>query len=336
MKGNAMPFPPPIVWQVEMPSWVSLRPVRQGNNLVVRVGKELRAIDLASGAERWKTVVDPDGGVGHFLKAYGDLVLTDRRPDPKHLTQVVGVRNGQIVLRTDLRCMVADNNAAVVVGDMLFAVGNDPTTGDVLAGVELAGGQVKVDVSLASGADALALAGDRVVVLNRMGSPGLYSLWLDGSNPQPIEYRRAHDMRLSAGRLLATLGDDSGETHHVQARDLETLQELWTAAAHGPACGLEGNAAAHTEETDGKWALVLREAGTGKVRWRGEPQTGEMPGSIEFAAGYVLVAWTMGITAYRRDDGQFVGQLEMGSTVRLIDGRFYLGGFRTLMCTEAS
>ena len=328
-----MPFPPPIVWQIKMPSWVSLQPVYQGSNLVVRVGKELHAIDLASGAERWKTVVDPDGGFGHFLKVCGDLVLTDRRPDPQHLTQVVGVRNGQIVLRTDLRCMVA-HDAAIVVGGMLFAVGNDPATGDVLVGVELAGGQVQVDVSLASGADALALMGDRLVVLNRMGSPGIYSLQLDGSNPQPIEYRRAHDLSLSAGRLLATLGDENGETRYVQARDLETLQELWTAAAYGPACGLDGDAAVHTEEADGQWTLVLREAGTGKVRWRGEPQAGEMPGSIEFAAGYVLIARTIGITAYRRDDGQFVGHLEMGSTVQLCDGRLYLGGFRTLMCTE--
>lgn len=329
-----MPFPPPILWQIEMPSWVSLQPVRQGSNLIVRSGKELRAIDLASGAERWKTVVDPDGGSGHFLKISGDLVLTDRRPDPKHLTQVVGVRNGQIVLRTDLRCMVADD-AAVVVGDTLFAVGNDPATGDVLAGVELAGGQVKVDVSLASGADALALMGDRLLALNRMGSPGLYSLRLDGSDTQPIEYRRAHDMRLSAGRLLATLGDENGETRQVQTRDLETLRELWTASTHGPACGLDGNAAAHSEEADGKWTLVLREAETGKVRWRGEPQAGEMPGSIQFAGDYVLVTRTIGMAAYRRDDGQFVGQMELGRVAQLHDGRLYLGAFRTLMCTEA-
>src|SRR5438045_7252829 len=50
------------------------------------------------------------------------LVLTDRRPDPSHLTQVVGVRDGEIVLRADLRSMVADD-AAIVVGDMLFAAG---------------------------------------------------------------------------------------------------------------------------------------------------------------------------------------------------------------------
>lgn len=330
-----MPFPPSIVWQVKMPSWVSLQPVRQGSNLVVRVGKELRAIDLVSGAERWKTVVDPDGGVGHFLKVFGDLVLTDRRPDPSHLTQVVGVRDGEIVLRADLRSMVADD-AAVVVGDMLFAAGNDPASGDVLEGVELAGGEVKVDVSLPSGADALALLDDRLVVMNRMGSPGLYSLQLDGSNPQPIEHRRAHDMRLSAGRLLATLGDENRETRHVQARDVKTLRELWTAAARGPACGLDGDDAVHTEEADGKWTLVLRESGTGELRWRSEPQVGEMPGSIQFAGDYVVFTRTIGMTAYRRNDGRFIGEMELGRVAQLHDGRLYLGAFQVLMSTEAA
>lgn len=215
-------------------------------------------------------------------------------------------------------------------------VGNDPSSGDVLVGVDLASGKVKVDVLLASGANTLAPAGDRLLVLNRMGSPGLYSLQLDGRNLQPIEDRRAHDVKVSAGRLLATLGDKNRETCHVQARDLETLQELWTEAACGPACGLNGDAAAHTEEIDGKWTLVLRDAGTGKVRWRSEPQAGEMPGSVQFAGNYVLITRTIGMTAYRRNDGQIIGQLDLGRVAQLHEGRLYLGGFRTLMCTEAS
>jgi hypothetical protein len=334
MKGNTMSFPPPCVWQIEMPSWVSLQPVRQGSNLVVRVGKELRAIDLTSGAEHWRTVVDLDGGSGGFLTGYGDLALTDREPDPENLTQVVGVRDGRIVLLTDLRCRVP-HDAARVVGGILFMVGNDPAAGDVLVGVDLASGQVQVDVLLASGANALAPAGDRLLVLNRVGSPGLYSLRFDGSDQQPIERRQVHDLKLSAGRLLVTLGDENRETRHVQARDLETMQELWTAAACGPACGLDGDTAVHTEEGDRGWTLVLREAATGKVRWRGELQAGEMPGSIQFAGDYVLVTRTIGMTAYRRNDGQFIGQMELGRVAQLHDRRLYLGGFRTLMCTEA-
>lgn len=330
-----MPFPGSIVWQVDMPGWVSLQPIRQGNDLIVRVGKELRAVDLLTGRERWKAVVDPDGGWGSFLKVSGELVLTDRQPDPKHLTQVIGVRHGEVVLRADVRCRVAGESAAVVADDLLVMVGNDPSTGDVLVSVDLAGGQTTADVSLPSGADSLSVVGERLVVLNRVGSPGLRALRRDGTAPQPIEQRHAHDLRLSGGRLLATLGNEKGETRHVQARDLSTFAELWTLPANGPACGLDGDAAVYTDGDNGQWTLVLLDAATGKVRWKSAPRVGELPGSIQFAGDYVLVTVSLGMTAYRRSDGQLVGQLDMGRTAQFHDGRIYVGGFRALMCCEA-
>src|SRR5579871_1086517 len=139
-------------------------------------------------------------------------------------------------MRVDLRCMVGEGCVAVAVG-MLFAVGHDPKTGDVLTAIELDGGRVKIDVATPHDADGLVVAGDRLVMLNREGPPGLYSLRPDGSDEQPIERRRAHQVKLSAGRLLATLADDAGDTRFVQARDAATMRELWSAPAHGPACG---------------------------------------------------------------------------------------------------
>src|SRR5258708_12078721 len=97
-----MSFPPLTLGQVQMPSWVSLPPVWCGDDLVTRSTNELRAVDPGDGATRWRTAVDPDGGSGHFLCAFGKVALTDRRPDPKHPTQVVGVRGPKVALRLDL------------------------------------------------------------------------------------------------------------------------------------------------------------------------------------------------------------------------------------------
>ncbi len=302
-----------------------------GDDLVTRSTNELRAVDPGDGATRWRTAVDPDGGSGHFLCAFGKVALTDRRPDPKHLTQVVGVRGGKVSLRVDLRCTVGQGATAVAAG-MLFAVGHDPATGDVLTAVDLETGAVKIDVQMQSDADGLLRADDRLVVLNRTSSPGLYSLRPDGTDLQFIERRRAHDMKLSAERLLATLADEAGDTRYVQARDASTMRELWSAPAYGPACGLDGDAAVHGEDVGGRWAPVLRNAASGDVRWRGEPLD-ETAGSIQFAAGLVLVTRSLGMRAYARDDGRVLGEYPLGRTALAHDGRLYLGAFRSLLCS---
>ena len=324
-----MPLPFPTVWQVALPTWVSLPPVTHGSAIVARVGDSLRAIDARDGKELWNVVVDPGGGSGHLLHAFEDLTITDRRPDPRRLTELVAVRAGKIAWKLDLGCIV-ESGASVVAAGMLFVVGNGPT-GIVFRGVDLGKKAITVEAALPRGADALAQVTDRFLILNRMASPGLYWVRPDGTDAGALEATMAQEMRVSGGRVVAALTVGDYPVRTAQVRDLATGGVLWTAPAHGPVVGIDGDDVGHLETGGDEGTPVLRDAASGKVRWRGAPIASD-PARVTFAGDHVFFVHMTGMTAYRRADGKPAGEIASGRTAQLLGERLYLGGFKFLAC----
>lgn len=325
----ALPFP--TIWQVDLASWVSMPPVTHGSAIVARVGDSLRAIDARDGKALWSATVDPQGGSGQLLHAYDDLQLTDRRPDPRRMTELVAVRAGAIAWTLDLGCVVT-SNASVIAAGLLYVVGNGPT-GIVLRGVDLTKRQITVDTPLPSGADGLIQVRDRFLILNRMASPGLYWVRPDGSYDGALEETPVAEAWASGGRLVAALRDGGFPQRTVQVRDLSSGGVLWTAPAHGAVIGIDGDAVGHVETGGDEGTPVLRDAATGQLRWRGAPFAID-PSRIAFAGAHVFFGHMTGITVYRRADGTPAGEIVSGATAQLLGERLYLGGFKFLACVD--
>lgn len=324
----ALPFP--TIWKLELPSWVSMTPVMHHGALVARVGDSLRAVDADAGKALWAAAVDPGGGSGHMLHAHDDLVLTDRRPDPAHTTEVVAVRGGAVAWTLDLGCVV-DHDASVVAAGLLYVVGNSGA-GMVLRAVDLTRGKLVVDAPLAAGADGLLQLGDRFLILNRRASPGLYWVRPDGTGDGTLEETPAAEVRAAGGRLLTALRDAGFPRRTLQVRDLGSARVLWTAPAHTAVIGIDGDAVGHLETGGDEGTPVLRDAASGEVRWRGAPIASD-PARVTFAGDHVFFGHMTGMTAYRRDGGA-CGEVASGRTAQVVGERLVLGGFKFLTCVE--
>ena len=116
-------------------------------------------------------------------------------------------------------------------------------------------------------------------------------------------------------------------------RDLASGAVLWSAPAQGPVIGLEGDSAVHYEGQGDERIPVLREAATGKPRWRGAAV--EDPSRVSFAGAYVFLGHTTGNVVHRHDDGRLVGALPLSRTALAVDGAggaglIVVGGFKFL------
>jgi hypothetical protein len=324
----ALPFP--TIWQRELPSWVSMPAVTLGDALVVRAGDRVHAIATDDGAARWDCVVDPGGGAGHLLHGYDDLQLTDRRPDPDHLTELVAVSGGQIAWTLALGCVVEHDASAIAAG-LLYVVGNAPG-GMVLRAVHLQRREIVVDVPLPAGADGVMPIGDRLLVLNRMASPGLYWLRPDGGSAGTLEETPVAEVRATRDRLVAAVRDAPFPRRTIQVRELATGRVAWTAPGHSAVIGIDGDDVAHLEAGGDEGTPVVRDAASGEVRWRGEPIASD-PARVTFAGDHVYFGHMTGMTGYRRD-GTPAGEVPGGRTAQRLGDRLYLGGFRFLACVD--
>ncbi|MCC6999836.1 MAG: hypothetical protein IT370_34860 [Deltaproteobacteria bacterium] len=303
--------------------------MQHGEHLVLRVGGELRALAAATGQPIWQAAVDDSGGAGSFVHAYNDVILTDRRPDPLRLTELVAVQAGKVSFTLGLGCIV-DRGASLVAAGIFYAIGNAPDVGPVLRAVNLATRKLVVDVPLRAGADMLEREGDRLLVGNRMASPGLYWLQADGSGLTALESAPAQEMRTSGGRVLAALRehDTDAPTRTAQVRDLASGKVLWSTPAQGPVIGLDGDSAVHYEGEGEQRLPVLREAASGKLRWRGPAV--EDPSRVSFAGPYVFLGHMTGNVVHRRDDGSLLGALPLSRTALEASGSIVIGGFKFL------
>lgn len=295
-------------WRTEHPSKiVQSEFVMRRDELVLRVGGEVRALDVATGAARWTSAVDPKGTAGVFLHAAGDAVVTDRRAGPARTTEVVVVRDRIIRGAYALDCIVSTNATAVVDGT-LYAIGSDPATGMVFRGVELATGARVVDVSLADiGAAELVSFDGRFVVGNRMASPGLY--WLDraGARGDILERLPSHFLQASQGRLMAALREVDLPKRTIQVRELATGRIAWSAVGYSAHLAIDHGDAVHLDAATG---IVLRDAATGSVRWHASVL--HEPLSLRLAGPCVLAWHPEGFTALARATGAVLGEIAGG------------------------
>ena len=226
-------------------------------------------------------------------------MITDRRPDPARTTELVLVRSGAIVSTIKTGAVIV-SEASIIRGETFDAIVNDPHTGVAYRAFDLASGTKVADVPLADvGADMLVAVGDRLLVGNRIASPGLYWMRLDGARGDVVEHERAHAMEISGNRLVATLFDGETEARTVRVYDLASGRVLWSAPAASAIAGIDGDAVVSFDH-GGEGVPVLRDAATGAVRWRGEA-VADKPGSVWFAGPYVFIEQGPGMTGYMRD-----------------------------------
>jgi outer membrane protein assembly factor BamB len=295
-------------WRTEIPDrLVNTKLVVRGDELVLRVGGEVRGLDVATGATLWSSDVNPKRTAGVFLYVSGDAVVTDRRSEPAGTTEVVVVRDRAIRGVYPLDCIV-DTTATAIVDGTLYAIGSDPATGMVFRGVQLATGARVVDVSLADiGAAELASFDGRFVVGNRMASPGLY--WIDrtGARGDVLEHLPSHFLQASQGRLMAALREVDLPKRTIQVRELATGRIAWSAAGFGPHLAIDGDDAVHLGAATG---IVLRDAATGRARWHASvPQE---PLSLRLAGPCVLTKHPEGFTVLARATGAVLGEIANG------------------------
>lgn len=321
-----MTLPFHTLWRLDVTSWINIPAVIREDVAIVRNRGDVVAIDLETGTRAWSVTVDPTHSSGQFLLP-GDrgAVITDRQPDPDRTTELVVVSNGAITKHVQTACVIQPD-ALVVRDGRWLAIGNDPRSGVVFRGFDARTGGAVVEVPLSEvGADVAFAVRDRILVGNRIGTPGLYWVDLDGANLAPLETAPAHDVRVAGGRVLAALREEEFPRRTIQARDLESGAILWSVPGHGAQLALDADAALHFEE-GGEGAPVLRDAATGEVRWRAEPMTDE-PGSCSFAGPYVFVSHFAGMTAYRRDRGTKVAEVEDGAVAQAYADKLLLGGY---------
>jgi outer membrane protein assembly factor BamB len=307
-----------------------MAPLHHKGVVVVRVRAELRALNSATGDVLWSAQVDPGRAAGHLLHRSGDLVVTDRRPDPARTTELVVVRSGSVVSTIKTGAIIV-SGASIIHGETFHAIVNDPSTGVGYRAFDLASGTKVADASLADvGADMLLAVGDRLLVGNRIASPGLYWMRLDGARGDVVEHERAHVMEISGNRLVATLYAEPSETRTVRAYDLPSGRVLWSAPSESAVAGIDGDAVMSFER-GGEGVPVLRDTATGAVRWRAAALA-DKPASVWFAGPYVFIEQGSGMTGYKRDTGALIGDIESCATAQFVNGRLYFGGLGFFTC----
>jgi outer membrane protein assembly factor BamB len=307
-----------------------MAPIHHEGVVVMRVGAEVRGLNSATGDVLWSVDVDPGRGSGHLLHRSGGLLITDRRPDPARTTELVVVRAGSIVSTIKTGAIIV-SEASIVRGEMFHAIVNDPHTAVAYRAFDLVRGTKVADASLADvGADMLLAVGEGLLVGNRIASPGLYWMRVDGAHGDVLEHERAHVMEISGDRLVATLYDDPTETRTVRAYDLPSGRVLWSAPTPSAVAGIDGDAVV-SFESGGEGVPVLRDAATGTVRWRA-PALAKKPAAVWFAGPYVFVALTSGMTGYMRDTGALIAEIPSCATAQLVGGRLFFGGLGFFTC----
>jgi hypothetical protein len=318
------------LWKASVSSSVRMSPIHHQGVVVVRVRAELRGLNSATGDVLWSVDVDPGRGSGHLLHRSDGLVITDRRPDPARTTELVVVRAGAIVSTIKTGAIIV-SDASIIRGETFHAIVNDPQSGVAYRAFDLARGTKVADASLADvGADMLLAVGDQLLVGNRIASPGLYWMRIDGARGDVVEHERAHVMEISGKRLVATLYEEPTETRTVRAYDLPSGRVLWSAPSESAVAGIDGDAVMSFER-GGEGVPVLRDAATGAVRWRGAALA-KKPARVWFAGPYVFVALTSGMTGYMRDTGTLIAEIPSCATAQLVDGRLYFGGLGFFTC----
>jgi PQQ-like domain len=330
-----MTNPLEVLWEIALPSWVSMPPKELGDAIVFRSGARLFAVTARDGATRWDLEVDPEGGKGSFVHVVADVTITDRKPNPERYTELVFVRDGRIEARVPTNCVVDWLGSAIAHG-RLYVTGIAPE-GAVVRAVDLVSRTGVVD-AVVSGASSMVPVGERLLVVNGFGNPGMFWMAADGRVEDTVDARpMQQNIFAAAGRILVAAREGSADDLRriMEVRELPSARTLWSASALGTTYTLDDNLAVFFVEGRGGRVLVAHDARTGARRWQSQVPFNE-PGRMFLTDAFVGIVEDEGMSLLRRTDGTKVTEIEMGRSLVQIGDRIYVGGFRNLTCAAAT
>src|SRR5262245_28160878 len=314
-------LPIPTRWITNMPGIVRRPPMALGSELCVRADNTLVWLDQATGKVRTSLELGYTG-IKLFLLALGDRVLVDRTPAGHETTLVDVVRKGKVERTFDTGCIVSLAGAALL-GSELYVLGTIPA-GTILRSFDPATGARRVDERVVPDGRDLFTLGDRLLILNSTGEPGLFTLDGNGKDARTFEQTSVQNAEFAAGRVLLSARVGPAPLREARMRDLATGEILWTAPAHGSMIGLDAEIAVHVEKEGEDLVPVARDALNGEVKWKGSALAAGS-GEFSFLGPHIGFWYGYGFQLFRRTDGTLVGDIEdgMGAT---IDGVMYIGG----------
>lgn len=217
-------------WRTTLTEGVTLRPLVLDQQLIVRAGRFLVALDAATGSELWRADVDPLNGTGRVLVVVGNTIITSRHVD--HHTHLVGVDlAGSALWESPTDTVIVD--AYSPAGDELRAVGNREAETVMLA-IDSATGAVSAVHDVPFATDQLRVHGERNYFARR-AAPGLFSMTPDGSDERVEVTTPVHTMMEDGDRLLLTT--ERPEGWQVELRDSH-LVTRWTRAVGSPVAAM--------------------------------------------------------------------------------------------------
>jgi hypothetical protein len=315
-------IPIPTRWITELPGPVGVPPIALGADLCVRSGDALLWLDPETGAVRAQVGLGTSA-IRLFLLAVGDRVLVDRQHGRTQATWVDIVHGGAVERTVDLECIVG-LEGAVVSGSELFVMGNEGPIGPVLRSIDPLTGVRRVDQRIVpNGRDVFAV-GDRLLILNSTGEPGLISVDRNGGTALTIEQTSVQSARIAAGRVMVGARIGEYPEREARVRDLATGELLWSAPAHGPVVALDAETAIHVEADGDALISVARDAIRGTVQWRGAPLA-HSSGWLQILGARVTFTYGYGTQLFRRGDGSLIGEVD-GRMAAVVDGVTYLAG----------
>lgn len=316
-------------WSTTLPwgGWVSHAPLVCRGAVLGRSGARVFAASLDSGEVLWSEEVDPTGDTGRFLLGYGNLAITDVRPDPERLTRAVAVSTtGGRQWEADLGVIIG-GGGAVTSTEFLSFVGMPAEGGPRLVRVRPKNGTIVSSVALEAGADELIETPRGFLIASGRApedAPGVYVASEDGSVAEVLE-RGSAEALCTSGEQVAALAEREG-ARTVVVRAAASLAEAWCAPASGRACAIDADDVAYFDEAN---QLVLCKATTGERRWSVEHGV-KRAAWIGLVGTVVVVGNAAGLALRGRTTGAHVADVALGRSAIAVGDGLMLGGRESL------
>jgi hypothetical protein len=329
-----------IIWRKAPGGFVSTyhAPHVEQDRVTARCGEHVLQVRADDGGERWDRPLPRRAGDGTFFLPARDRFITDFRRVPERLSSIAAVgADGAMLWTLDLPSIVGTGVPAAI-DDHLFVLAMQAGVGGVLYRIDMVRGARISTAPTPWGADALLpLSGDRFLVRNQLaenGSPGLYTMRLDASEPRPVSPESTWSMIRRGNRILTVsrAGVDLPRSLHML--DAESLSELWTAASANEAADFYEDVVYSMETVEGGESVVARQAESGAANWRTTPQPRQILG-LGAGGPRVFGGFLGGTVVVERSTGRLLGEAKGTYSAPVVVGnRLYATGDGALLCAS--